>query len=197
MLPQQSSRLQAQLCGEGEVRAWQISTSLPPSPRTLQCHHPGSEPGRSKEQRKGIPHLTWLLCARPVEALTLCPHSALRKTQKWQHRLGWRGQGLFHMAGRELRELATSFQSLAHLTQRSLCFQTVGTGRWKERGLAPAYPAECEAGTTGTLYSSGSEANIPGLLISLVTPGHFLPAESNFLLTLSLSLSPAPTQRSS
>lgn len=63
MLPQQSSRLQAQLCGEGEVRAWQFSNCLPSSPRTLQCHHPGSEPGRSKgaEERDSTSDLA-LLC---------------------------------------------------------------------------------------------------------------------------------------
>lgn len=53
----------------------------------------GLSQGGPKEQRRGIPHLTWLFLARPVEALTLCLHSALRRTQKWQHRLGCEGSG--------------------------------------------------------------------------------------------------------
>lgn len=76
MLPAASaiSKLQAQLRGEGAVRAWKVCTTLLPAQGPSNAITSGSEPWRSQGQgRRGSAHLTWTRCARPVEALYLCP----------------------------------------------------------------------------------------------------------------------------
>lgn len=71
MLPQQTHRLQAQLCGEGEVRAWQVCTSLLPAGGPARTITSESEPWRSQGQEgRGIARLALSLCP-PLLNLTL------------------------------------------------------------------------------------------------------------------------------
>lgn len=52
-------RLQAQLCREKEVCAWQVSTALLPAPRPSYAITSGSEPWTPQEEgNRGNAHLT-------------------------------------------------------------------------------------------------------------------------------------------